>query len=456
MDEAANRLLQDDIKFRRAKLASEEVGQAASKLEADSLREELVELKAELKKFNKTRLAARGQPEREQDPSNHGVSSTSPAEDIARCRAMSDVEQEAVSNELDDVLREIEANAADMDSVKMQQNAYLGILVLLALVCLPGVLIFFREAELLDIRGGTMLCSIVSVWEGRYNEVLAATGSAFQFVLNHTACVLLPPPPALAPYRFTVRNPPRMKDGYHQASTTEWALEGEASLKVCARGTSEVSFLRRDDCDGCLCPAGSVWVHYKDPRFVGPGMDTCVPDTAWRDCISSWAVGKYRPNDCWEFIWNGGRQDPEHGDYKVLVDSCSLHGGCYFMIKRLRRWELLSDTLPALHCDTSFKTIGVDRKDIEKANATLNIIPSVRGWGFPSSVQTLLRLGPSSDPEEWKESHVAEIAEAYSIGRRNKIWQVVSRYSIQAYDYHGNASEVASWLQREHRSFVDA
>lgn len=42
------------------------MGQAASKLEADSLREELVELKAELKKFNKTRLAARGQPEREQ------------------------------------------------------------------------------------------------------------------------------------------------------------------------------------------------------------------------------------------------------------------------------------------------------------------------------------------------------------------------------------------------------
>jgi len=38
------------------------VGQAATKLEADSLREELAGLKEELRKFNKTRLAARGEP----------------------------------------------------------------------------------------------------------------------------------------------------------------------------------------------------------------------------------------------------------------------------------------------------------------------------------------------------------------------------------------------------------
>jgi len=39
------------------------VGQAAAKLEADGLREELAELKEELRKFNKTRLAARGEPD---------------------------------------------------------------------------------------------------------------------------------------------------------------------------------------------------------------------------------------------------------------------------------------------------------------------------------------------------------------------------------------------------------
>jgi len=236
------------------------------------------------------------------------------------------------------------------------------------------------------------------------------------------------------------------------ARAQEWELMGEASLKVCARGTSEQSFLRRDDCDGCLCPAGSVWVHYKDPRFVGKGMDTCVPEKQWKDCISSWACGKHQPNYCWEFIWSGGRQDPEHGDYKVLVDSCSLHGGCFFMIQRWRRWELLSDSLPALHCDATIKTVGVDPVDIERTNATLNIHPEIRGWGFPSSVQTLLKLGPSSDPAEWRASHQTDIEQKYVTGRRNKAWQVVSRYRIHAYDYHGQTHEVAAWDQREHRS----
>eukprot|EP00961_Rhodomonas_salina_P009655 130617-Rhodomonas_salina.4 len=61
---------------------------------------------------------------------------------------------------------------------------------------------------------------------------------------------------------FDPSHPPLLRDDAkkNESKRVQW---GAAALHVCARGTSEVSFLRRDDCDGCLCPTGSVWVHYK-------------------------------------------------------------------------------------------------------------------------------------------------------------------------------------------------
>ena len=88
---------------------------------------------------------------------------------------------------------------------------------------------------------------------------------------------------------------------------SELVTWGEAALHVCSRGTSDQSFLRRDDCDGCLCPLGSLWMHYKDARFFGDG-EYCVPEKQWKDCISRWACCKHKPNYCWDFIFDGARR----------------------------------------------------------------------------------------------------------------------------------------------------
>jgi hypothetical protein len=52
--------------------------------------------------------------------------------------------------------------------------------------------------------------------------------------------------------------------------------------------------------------------------------------------ISSWEIGKYKPNFCWEFLWAGGRRTSGTDEEapKVLVDSCALHSGCHVMIRR--------------------------------------------------------------------------------------------------------------------------
>ena len=65
---------------------------------------------------------------------------------------MSDTEQEAAASDLDQVLREVDLNAADLESRRLQRSVLLGILFVAALVVSPGALIFLRESELLDIR----------------------------------------------------------------------------------------------------------------------------------------------------------------------------------------------------------------------------------------------------------------------------------------------------------------
>jgi hypothetical protein len=228
--------------------------------------------------------------------------------------------------------------------------------------------------------------------------------------------------------------PPLMKRCYKFLFVNESELVtwGEAALHVCSRGTSDQSFLRRDDCDGCLCPLGSLWMHYKDPRFFGDG-EYCVPEKQWKDCMSRWACCKHQPNHCWDFIFDGARQDPKSQDYCVVVDTCSQHMACYAMIRRRRRWELLNELRPT--SDTQFEqpfVVGVRRGEIEHANKTLKLNPDMRGWGMPSSVLQLIKVTPTSAPQEWREETGESTSHALADGLRYKVWQLVSYYSITA------------------------
>jgi hypothetical protein len=109
---------------------------------------------------------------------------------------------------------------------------------------------------------------------------------------------------------FDPHFPPLLSQGQKIVNQSQMVTWGEASLHVCSRGTAEQSFLRRDDCDGCMCPLGSLWMPYKDPRFFGNG-EFCVPEKQWKDCISRWSCCKNKPNYCWDFIFDGARQDPK-------------------------------------------------------------------------------------------------------------------------------------------------
>jgi len=130
---------------------------------------------------------------------------------------------------------------------------------------------------------------------------------------------------------FEPNHPPLMREGQTLFNQSQLVMWGEAALNVCSKGTSEQSFLRRDDCDGCLCPSGSLWMHYKDPRFFGNG-EYCVPEKQWKDCISRWSCCKNKPNYCWDFIFDGARQDPKSEDYcgspSVLIQSSTFFSCC--------------------------------------------------------------------------------------------------------------------------------
>ena len=139
------------------------------------------------------------------------------------------------------------------------------------------------------------------------------------------------------------------------------------ALKVCAIGTAQQSFFRRDDCDGCMCAAGSVWINYRDPIYFGKGSGQgaegasyCVMEKDWQQCYSSWPLGKYKPNFCWEFLWNGGRQTAgsDVETPKVVVDSCSLHGGCHVLIRRFRRWQVVVCARVAVSLPSTDEDVG--------------------------------------------------------------------------------------------------
>ena len=269
---------------------------------------------------------------------------------------------------------------------------------------------------------------------------------AYTYMHGDPERICRPPPVTGAPHVcsqcFDPKRPPLMKDGHKIVNESELATWGEAALHVCSTGTSEQSFLRRDDCDGCFCPSGSLWMHYKDSRFFGNG-DYCVPEKQWKDCISRWSCCKNKPNYCWDFIFDGARQDPKSEDYCVVVDTCSHHMACYSMIRRSRRWELISELRPT--SDLEFKLnifVGVPLVQIEHVNKTLNMSPNIRGWGMPSSVLQMIKVTPSTAPQEWKEQQQVRIDRKLAGGKHHKIWQLVSYFTITAKGMTGKSVDI--------------
>eukprot|EP00960_Hanusia_phi_P028260 747289-Hanusia_phi.AAC.2 len=107
-----------------------------------------------------------------------------------------------------------------------------------------------------EVKKGTAFCRFLSgvyqtqlyVRSPTISSKLAET--SFLWLYIKTACALSPKVSSLQTYEFNLYKPPLMKDGFGNITEMGEILIGEASLKVCARGTSEQSFLRRDDCDG--------------------------------------------------------------------------------------------------------------------------------------------------------------------------------------------------------------
>lgn len=234
--------------------------------------------------------------------------------------------------------------------------------------------------------------------------------------------------------------PPLMSQGLKRrflVNESKLVTWGEAALHVCSKGTSAQSFLRRDDCDGCLCPLGSLWMQYKDPRFFGNG-EFCVPEKQWKDCISRWSCCKNKPNYCWDFIFDGARQDPKSEDYCVVVDTCSQHMSCYSMIRRQRRWELISELRPVADEELLLDVkVGVPLAQIEVVNKTLNMKPDIRGWGMPSSVLQLIKVTPTTAPQEWEPEQMVTTTRKLAGGKRHKVWQLVSYFTISAKSMDG-------------------
>ena len=280
----------------------------------------------------------------------------------------------------------------------------------------------------------------------------------------------------------------------NQSQTVTW---GEAAMHVCSRGTTEQSFLRRDDCDGCLCPLGSLWMHYKDARFFGDG-EYCVPEKQWKDCISRWSCCKNKPNYCWDFIFDGARQDPQSEDYCLVVDTCSHHMACYAMLRRRRRWELVREFRPSSDVKQRLEiTVGVPLEAVGQVNRTIHMNPNLRGWGLPSSVlrlikvfmharlhlcvfvltlnvftrtfvcmhacgtdmvvvRWLIKVAPTTSPQEWEPTQTVSFERRLTGGQRHRLWQLVSYYSISAKSMSGDEFTLADFTQHEHVSYLDS
>jgi hypothetical protein len=113
------------------------------------------------------------------------------------------------------------------------------------------------------------------------------------------------------------------------------------------------------------------------------------------------------------------------------------------MIRRSRRWELISELRPT--SDLEFKLnilVGVPLVQIEHVNKTLNMSPDIRGWGMPSSVLQMIKVTPSTAPQEWKEQQQVRIDRKLAGGKHHKIWQLVSYFIITAKGMTGKSVDI--------------
>uniref|UniRef100_A0A7S0VM77 Uncharacterized protein n=1 Tax=Hemiselmis tepida TaxID=464990 RepID=A0A7S0VM77_9CRYP len=380
---------------------------------------------------------------------------------IGRTRQLSDLVMADAEKHLETTMEGLQTEAKTVS-----HRGVLGIiaLVLLAAATAPFALVYLRDSGMVEIKRGTVLHLAVNEYDAMVRQALHSAALLAKQLITVCAVQQLAPQRCEAgtvggevPYYFNARKPPLLRQGHLMVvNTTERVEVGQASLRVCARGTSEQSFLRRDDCDGCLCAPGSVWLHYKDPRFFG--KEGCIPEQQWRDCIYKWAFGMHKPNFCWEFIWNGGRRDPQETEHtKLVVDSCSLHHGCFVMLKRLRRWVLIEDfwaardTVKAVH-----KRVGVDPAQIAAVNATVNIRHNSRTWGFPASVQTLLKIKETNSPLDWQPIADYSDERPFKGGKQHRVWQLESRYELVATDKSGEETTMVEWDQKEYQLYVDS
>ncbi|EKX43161.1 hypothetical protein GUITHDRAFT_110888 [Guillardia theta CCMP2712] len=314
-------------------------------------------------------------------------------------------------SELNEVLRQLEQDADVLNGRIRKRTIFFFLVLVASVMASPCFLISLREAGYVEVKKGTAFCRFLSGWDFCMQQTKFWTKTSFLWLYMKTACALSPKMVEAKPYEFNLYNPPLMKDG-----------------------------------------------------FFGKGQGFCVPDAEWQKCYSSWPCCKHKPNFCWEFIWNGGRKladiEPfmfRQGSSRVVVDSCSLHGGCNVMIRRYRKWELISETSSIKYERDVVETklIGVALEEVQAVNKTLNVNLDLRGWGLPSSTQYLLKLGPHSDPREWRVHQEDQVMSKHRAGRRYRTWQLVSRYSIVGTDMQGNAHEFVSWHQREWKSYQD-
>lgn len=83
-----------------------------------------------------------------------------------------------------------------------------------------------------------------------------------------------------------------------------------------------------------------------------------------------------------------GRSLTRPRNQQVVVDSCSLHHGCFILVKRLRQWVLIDEFWAARDVEKHIvKTVGIPEAQMIAANNTININAERRVWGFPASVQ---------------------------------------------------------------------
>lgn len=457
--------LQRDLDKSRAELAATERAEKEARHEAEILRNELENIYHKLDHANrlKEKCQTSGKLAAGSASRISGKDKSFDCETlnqrIGRVRGISDAVVEDAEKLLDDTLQELQGVGSGKTS--LLTRVFYAVIVGVMVIMSPGIIIMMRDQGALHIRKDTTLCTIVDEWEasmrgGRYavSGVLKNLGSLLPSDTQSLQCSAAEQ--AAHMYYFSSKRPPLMKHGHALVNMTEPHVVGLASLKACSRGTSEQSFLRRDDCDGCLCPAGSVWIHYKDPRFFG--ASACVQEKQWNDCVRKWAFGQHRPNFCWEFIWMGGRQDPEITDHtKVVMDSCALHHGCFLMVKRVRQWVVIEEFWNARDVDREIvKKVGIPEAEMVAANATININVNQRVWGFPASVQTLLKVGRTSSPRDWESESLRRDIRPFAGGRKYRVWQLQSRYVVTGTDVEGAEFVMAEWSQKEYKLYVDS